>query len=68
MRIRMLTAICGNGFSLSIDEETDRFDEREAMRLIESGQAVPVAERKVEKTERPPARETRSTLSLPKKG
>lgn len=42
-RIRMLTSIGGNDFSLSYGEETDRFSQKEAIRYIERGQAVPVS-------------------------
>lgn len=65
MRIRMLTDVSGVGFTLSVGEETERFTDREAIRLIESGQAEPVAERKIENTDRPAQREKRATLKLP---
>lgn len=49
MKIRMLAGIAGSGFSLSPNEETDRFSDGEAARLIDAGFAVPVAEPKVER-------------------
>lgn len=41
MRIRMLTGICGPEIDVQAGEETDKFDRDTAIRLIESGQAVP---------------------------
>lgn len=52
VRIRMLVGISGMDFSLSPGDETERFSRAEAIRLIESGQAAPVAEPKVEKAVR----------------
>ena len=43
MKIKMLTGIAGTGFSLSPDDETVRFSDTEAARLIDAGFAVPVA-------------------------
>ena len=44
MRIRLLTSICGPGLDLGYGAETEAFSDAEAIRLIESGQAEPVAE------------------------
>jgi len=59
MRIRMLTGISGADFNLVPKEETDRFSDAEAIRLIESGQAVPVADAPVERAAKAPAPEKR---------
>ena len=50
MKIRMLTGIVGVGFSLAPDEETERFSNAEAIRMIERGIAVPVSETTIETT------------------
>lgn len=42
MRIRMLTGISGPEINVQANEETEAFDQATAIRLIESGQAVPV--------------------------
>lgn len=44
MKIRMLTSIAGIDFSVNANEETDRFSDDDAIRLIEAGHAVPVAD------------------------
>lgn len=49
MKIRMLVSTAGVDFALSPGDETDRFSDKEAARMIEAGQAVPVAETKVER-------------------
>lgn len=60
MKIRMLTGLSGVEFSLSPGDETERFGDEEAGRLIEAGFAVPVVEEKVERAvKRQPAREKR---------
>lgn len=52
MKIKMTTSMAGTSFSLSAGEVTDRFETREAQRLIEAGYAVPVAEPKAERAKR----------------
>jgi len=59
MKIKMLAGIAGTGFSLSPDDETDRFSDTEAARLIDAGFAVPIAEPKVERAVKSPAPEKR---------
>lgn len=54
MRIRMLTGICGPEINVQAGEETDKFDRDTAIRLIESGQAVP-ATAAVERAVKPPS-------------
>lgn len=49
MKIKMLTSLAGADFALSPDEETDRFGDDEARRLIKAGYALPVVEQKVER-------------------
>lgn len=59
MKIKMLAGIAGTGFSLSPDDETERFSESEAIRLIDAGFAVPVSEQKTERAVKQPAPEKR---------
>lgn len=59
MKIKMLVSISGADFSLSPDEETDRFAQEEAERMIAAGYAVPVAEKKVERAVKKGAPERR---------
>jgi hypothetical protein len=59
MKIRMLASIAGADFALSAGDETERFSEAEAIRLIEAGSAVPVAGDKTERAVAAPAPETR---------
>lgn len=59
MKIKMLAGIAGAGFSLSPDEETERFSDSEAIRLIEAGFAIPVSEQKTERAVKQPAPEKR---------
>jgi hypothetical protein len=59
MKIKMLAGFSGADFSVSPNEETDRFSENEAKRMIEAGYAVPVAVEKREKTVQAPAPEKR---------
>lgn len=44
MKIQMLTSIAGVDFALAVGEETTRFPDPEALRMIAAGYAVPVAE------------------------
>jgi hypothetical protein len=59
MKIKMLTSMAGANFALSVNEETGRFSDAEATRLIEAGYAVPVAQPKIERAVKQPAPETR---------
>lgn len=59
MRIRMLVSIAGADFALGANDETERFSDAEAVRLIESGSAVPVAELAREAAVKPDVREIR---------
>lgn len=58
MKIRMLVSLAGNEYSLSPGDERD-FPQAEAIRLIDAGYAVPVAEQKVERAIAQPAAEKR---------
>ena len=60
MKIRMLTGIAGVGFSLAPDEETERFTNAEAIRMIERGIAIPVSETTIETTTLEPVTEKRA--------
>ena len=46
MKLKMLTSIAGADFSLSRGEETERFSDAEAARLVEAGYAEVVLEAK----------------------
>lgn len=59
MRVKMLVSMAGLDFALSPGEETGRFTDGEAVRLIEAGYAVPVSTVKVETASAAPAREKR---------
>ncbi|MBS7545112.1 hypothetical protein [Ancylobacter oerskovii] len=59
MKIKMLTSLAGVGFALAPGDETDRFPDAEARRMVEAGYAVPVAEEKREIATRKPAPEKR---------
>lgn len=43
MRIKVLTCYAGPDFVVNAGEETERFSDAEAIRMIENGTAVPVA-------------------------
>ena len=58
MKIKMLIGLAGQDFSLAPNEETSRFSDKEARRLIEAGYAVPV-EPVREKAVKKPAPEKR---------
>ena len=58
MKIRMLTSIAGAGFSKEPGEEWET-DDKQAIRLIEAGYAVPVAETVLETATRQPVAERR---------
>jgi hypothetical protein len=59
MKIKMLAGFSGSDFSVSPQEETDRFSDAEAIRMIEAGYAVPIEETRIEKAIKKPAREKR---------
>lgn len=59
MKIKMLVGIAGADFALSPTEETERFSEAEAIRMIDAGIAVPVAEKKIERAVKAPVVEKR---------
>lgn len=59
MKIKMTQSVAGTDFALSPGDETDRFGDKEAARMIEAGFAVPVSEVKREKTVRRRAAERR---------
>jgi len=59
MKIRMLTSIAGAGFSRGPGEEWDT-DDKQAIRLINAGYAVPVVEKVVETATLQPVVERRS--------
>jgi hypothetical protein len=50
MKIRMTVGMAGIDYSLSPGDETDQFGNDEAVRLIDAGYAVQVAEREVERS------------------
>lgn len=58
MKIKMLVSLAGNEYSLSPGDERD-FAQAEAIRLIDAGFAVPVAEEKTERAVAQPATEKR---------
>lgn len=59
MKIRMLVSLAGGDFVLSPGDETDRFGDAEAGRLVEAGYAVPVRDAEdAETATRDPAPET----------
>lgn len=49
MIIRMITGIAGADFALSPGDVTDRFDDADAVRLIQAGFALPVSDRTIER-------------------
>ena len=59
MKIKMLTSMAGANFALSVNEETERFSDAEATRLIAAGYAAPVTEQKTERAVKQPAPEKR---------
>ncbi len=50
MKIKMTVSMAGTEFTLDVNEETERFPDAEAQRLIEAGYAVPVVAAKIERT------------------
>lgn len=59
MKIRILTSMAGADYALNVGEETERFSDKEATRMIEAGYAVPVAEREIERAMKKPVKEKR---------
>lgn len=59
MKIRMTVGLSGNAYSLAPGDEHE-FPDGEAIRLVEAGYAVPVAEQKVERAVALPAAERRA--------
>ena len=59
MKIKMTASVCGPEYSLDAGEITERFDNAEAIRFIEAGFAVPVADEKIERAVKSPAVEKR---------
>jgi hypothetical protein len=49
VKIKMTASLAGPDYSLNVGDETDQFDSAEAIRFIEAGFAVPVAEEKIER-------------------
>lgn len=60
MLIRMTTSIVGAGFDLHPGDETERFPDAEAMRMIVAGYAVAFADAPVERAVLDPVMETRA--------
>jgi hypothetical protein len=59
MKIKMTASFVGPEYSLEAGEITERFSNAEAIRFIEAGFAVPVAEAKKETAARKPVLEKR---------
>lgn len=59
MKIVMTTSMVGADFVLNVGDETARFGDAEAIRLIEAGYAVPAVEARIETAVKTPAREKR---------
>jgi hypothetical protein len=59
MKIKMLTGLCGPDYNLAPGDAHD-FGDAEAVRLIEAGFAVPLAEIKSETATKKPAAERRA--------
>lgn len=53
MKIKMLTSVAGADFALSPGDETERFSDAEAQRMVAAGSAVPVVENPVERAVKP---------------
>ncbi|GCA51784.1 hypothetical protein KGO5_04241 [Sinorhizobium sp. KGO-5] len=58
MKIRMLVGLAGSEYSIGPGDERE-FPDKEAIRLIDAGYAVPVAEEKTERAVAQPAAERR---------
>lgn len=64
MKIRMLVGLAGNEYALSPGDEREFLD-KEAIRLIDAGYAVPVAEQRVERALAVPTVERRTKKGKP---
>lgn len=60
MKIKMLTSIAGADFALAPNDETERFENAEAVRLIAAGFASPVNNIKPERAVKKQPVETRN--------
>lgn len=60
MKIKMLVSMAGTDFALDVGQETDRFSEGEAVRLIAAGYAAPVSALVLERAVAAPALERRT--------
>jgi hypothetical protein len=67
MKIKMLTSMAGIGFALEPGQEWET-DNKQAIRLIEAGFAIPVVESTVETTTLEPVTEKRTARRQPKSG
>lgn len=52
MKIKLLVSFAGVDFALDAGSETDRFPAAEAIRMIDAGYALPVAEATIETASR----------------
>jgi hypothetical protein len=59
MKIQMTVNMAGPEFSVNAGEETERFGDDEAKRLIAAGYAIPLAEEKTERAVKKPVQEKR---------
>ncbi|MGE8143056.1 hypothetical protein ACQKOE_13860 [Novosphingobium sp. NPDC080210] len=59
MKIKMLVSMAGADFALDAGQETERFGDAEALRLVNAGYAVPAAGPVIERAVKSPAREKR---------
>lgn len=64
MKIKMLVGLAGNEYSLSPGDERD-FPQNEAIRLIDAGYALPVAEKETERALAVPTVERRTKKGKP---
>lgn len=67
MKLKMLTSMAGNGFAISRGAEWET-DDKEAIRLIEAGFAVPLADTEIETTAVDPSAEKRVRARSKKPG
>ena len=66
MKIKMLTSMAGVGFAVDAGQEYET-DDKQAIRLIEAGYAVPVVDGLIETTTLEPATERRAPRRTAKK-
>lgn len=62
MKIKMLVSMAGTDFALDVGQETERFSQNEATRLISAGYAVPVSAPVIERATAAPVKEKRHPL------